>query len=73
MVVKTGAFLKETSYKVVAVMFFGKREVVCFLERQRYWDTFPTGLDLGGRTNQSFGCERRRREYTPCREQHATR
>jgi hypothetical protein len=26
-VVKTGVFLKETGYKVVAIMFFGEREV----------------------------------------------
>jgi hypothetical protein len=35
MVVKTGAFLKETSYKVVAVMFFGKREVGRFPTREQ--------------------------------------
>ena len=35
MVVKTGAFLKETRYKVVAVMFFGKREVGRFPTREQ--------------------------------------
>lgn len=30
MVVKTGALLEDAGYKVVAVMFFGEKEVSCF-------------------------------------------
>jgi hypothetical protein len=35
MLVKMGALLKETSYKVVAVMFFGKQEVGRFPTREQ--------------------------------------
>lgn len=30
MVVKTGALLEDAGYKVVAIMFFGEKEVSCF-------------------------------------------